>query len=194
MSKRVSSNTKLAMNGSPSTYPDYQEEKTPQLPERNPHKSAGNATSTQGPPRPEPKPRTLSQTSIASNMSSGVSRKPAPPVPQKPPLLSPQQQQQSSDQKTIVNRSTKETASSYQQQSMSGFRPPSKVSNPPSQIVPQQPRVSQPPNNSGYTAGGPSLPPRPQAPPRQASSMGLMDEDDRDGADNIPSLQPQSHR
>ena len=181
------------MNGKSSTYPDYQDEKTPQLPERIPHKSAGNVTSTQAPPRPEPKPRTMSQTSVASNMSSGVSRKPAPPVPQKPPLLSPQQQQQPSDPKNIANRSTKETASSYQQQPMSGFNSPSKVSNPPFQNLPQQPRLTQPPNTSVSTAG-PSLPPRPQAPPRQASSMGLMDEDDRDGADNIPSLQPQSHR
>lgn len=136
--------------------------------------------------------------SVASSASStlGVARKPAPPVPQKPLLLSKSSGRR--DSHSVIEASTapaRQTTLVSHQKTM--ILPPSPRRNtgitPTSQSSPQSP-APRPRDNGRQqqsmlgNVDGLSLPPR-SAAGGLSSSKGLMDEDD-DGARAIPSLQP----
>ena len=139
------------------------------------------------------KSRASSVASITSS-TSGVTRKPAPPVPKKPILLSKPNGHKRSNSKVEAIKIPARRGTLAGPEQTTGFRPPLRTN---TGVMPafqsgQRSSVS-PPTAIGQQQrplddDSPDLPPR-RPTDDLSNSRGLMDEDD-DGARAIPSLQP----
>ncbi|KAL8820753.1 MAG: hypothetical protein Q9191_007453 [Dirinaria sp. TL-2023a] len=151
--------------------------------------------------------KSLSRSSTASSTASTtINRKPAPPVPNKPALLSAPSTQQKTPPlpapRQTHNPLSSTTSSSDRKlaevaEATQNFPPPPRRATGPSFIDTQQQRslhhAKAPPKEND----GPSLPPRQRKEDSMKKSMnssGLMDREDDDGggAMGIPSLRPQN--
>lgn len=131
-----------------------------------------------------PDSRSSSQSSVVST-SSNRARKPAPPIPKKPALLSNRHHsQESRDNAQGTSKSSRPPLGgkpTYRDVAETSFPPPQ-------QRIKQQDIYGQRPTESD----GPPLPPRNTGASISVSN-GLMD-DDNEGASAIPSLQPMRHQ
>ena len=161
------------------------------IPFDNSHKGGQTTTVTPG-----QKSRTPSLASAASSAST-VTRKPAPPVPKKPMLLSKPNSREASIS-SIDGSSVLARRSTLASREKTVILPPPPRRNTGTISMPESNKkfpASQPTGNRHQQKGSPSDEnDGPRLPPRRATgdlsgSNGLMDEDD-DGARAIPSLQP----
>lgn len=126
----------------------------------------------------------VSRASSQLTVASAISRKPAPPIPKKPTVLSSATDQSMGNTAKSTSRRNQDDARSQQH---TDAQPKPDISatlpTPPAQSV----RESMP--RSPPDIDGPPLPPRRAV--SRPSPNGLMDDDDAEGASTIPSLQPQ---
>lgn len=132
------------------------------------------ARDPRGAPANVPRSRTSSQASTTSMASSSVVRKPAPPIPRKPPLLT----------KFSGRQGSFESKGVREERAIPPSMAPRIQSNIPHVEVKLSTSAQQPPSEFD----GPPLPPRRIGAGARSPSE-LMDEDD-EGASSIPSLQP----
>lgn len=138
-----------------------------------------------------PRSRASSHASVQSS-SSSIARKPAPPVPKKPTLLSrPSEGRPSQEARTTedLDRLLLKARTSAEVKE-SNFAAQAPYPPPPRRTAKAHTGLLQLDKNLGRqdSNGGPPLPTRPKA--NSQTSSGLMDEDDS-GASAIPALQPQ---
>lgn len=127
-----------------------------------------------------PNSRSSSQSSVVL-MSSGMTRKAAPPIPKKPALLSNRQHSQESGKKEQGNSMSSRPPSG----DPTGFGDDVKRTSLPSPLRIKQPEVYR---RQVAKSDGPLLPPR--STNAIVSVPNALMDDDNEGASTIPSLQP----